>query len=246
MEVDVSIFRPKFLIVFSEQKKKKKKKKKRKEKETTKQLQLQRKNYNNKNKTKSIITTFIFLFLFQILVNEVSEKKNGHFLVYVQVPNRAIGLMVRMFTNSPGDRGSISRLSHTKDSKKWYLMPLCLTLRIIRFASWVKWSNPRNGVAPSPTPRCCSYWKRSHRVALNYARQLYFFTGSKIKRVSNVHILCAYAYAKRCKLWIHRRTSLMTSSLLLQQFGGALMQLLYIMDAVTWFQNRRRGCLHFT
>ena len=25
----------------------------------------------------------------------------------------------------------------------------------------VKWSNPRKGVAPSPTPRCSSYWKGS-------------------------------------------------------------------------------------
>ena len=35
-----------------------------------------------------------------------------------------IGLVVRVFTNGPGDRSS-----HTKDSK---LMPPCLTLSIIR------------------------------------------------------------------------------------------------------------------
>ena len=33
---------------------------------------------------------------------------------------------------------------------KWYLIPPCLTLSIIRYESRVKWSNPRKGVAPSP------------------------------------------------------------------------------------------------
>ena len=33
--------------------------------------------------------------------------------------------------------------------KKWYLMPPCLTLSIIRYWSRVKWSNPGNGIAPS-------------------------------------------------------------------------------------------------
>ncbi len=35
-------------------------------------------------------------------------------------------------------------------SEKWYLIPPCLTLRIIRYGSRVKWSNPGKGVAPSP------------------------------------------------------------------------------------------------
>ena len=37
----------------------------------------------------------------------------------------------------------------------------CLTLSIIRNVSRVKWSNPRKGEAPFPTPQCCSFWKRS-------------------------------------------------------------------------------------
>ena len=32
-------------------------------------------------------------------------------------------------------------------------MPPCLTLRILRYGSGVKWSNPEKGVAPSFTPR---------------------------------------------------------------------------------------------
>ena len=44
--------------------------------------------------------------------------------------------------------------------KKWYLMPFCLTLSIIRYRSRVKWSNPGKGVAPSPTPWCSKLSKR--------------------------------------------------------------------------------------
>ena len=58
--------------------------------------------------------------------------------------------------------------------KKWYLMPPCLTLSIIRYISRVKWSNPGKGVAPSHTPWCSSYWKGSLRFTLDYGRQLYF------------------------------------------------------------------------
>ena len=34
--------------------------------------------------------------------------------------------------------------------KKWYVMPPCLTLIIIRYVSRVKWSNSGEGVVPSP------------------------------------------------------------------------------------------------
>ena len=45
--------------------------------------------------------------------------------------------------------------------KKWYLMLPFLKLSIIRQGSRVKWSNPWNGVVPSPTPRCSSWYKGS-------------------------------------------------------------------------------------
>ena len=60
--------------------------------------------------------------------------------------------------------------------KKWYLMPPCLTLSIIRHASRVKWSNPGKGEAPSPTPCCSKLSQREPLVTLDYGRQLYFFT----------------------------------------------------------------------
>ena len=66
-------------------------------------------------------------------------------------------------------------LSHTKDSKKWYLIPPCLTLSIIRYVSRVKWSNPGKGLAPSPTPQCNNYWKGSSPVALDYDCYLYLY-----------------------------------------------------------------------
>ena len=95
----------------------------------------------------------------------------------------------RVFANGPGDRDSIpgrvipktqSQIACTiwvecspmvletgvqfqaesyQRLKKWYLMPPCLTLNIIRYGSKVKWSNPGNGIAPSFTPWCSSSWK---------------------------------------------------------------------------------------
>ena len=63
--------------------------------------------------------------------------------------------------------------------KKWYRMPPCLTLSIIRYGSKVKWSNPGKGVAPSP-----SYRKGSLPVALDYGRQLYLLIpGSRESRI---------------------------------------------------------------
>ena len=48
------------------------------------------------------------------------------------------------------------------DSKKWYLMPPCLIQHYK--VSRVKWSSPGKGVAPSTTPWCGGYWKRSLQV----------------------------------------------------------------------------------
>ena len=40
--------------------------------------------------------------------------------------------------------------------KKWYLIPPCLTLSIMRCISRVKRNNPRGRAAPSHTTRCSS------------------------------------------------------------------------------------------
>ena len=49
--------------------------------------------------------------------------------------------------------------------KKWFLIPLCLTLGNIRYVSKLNWSNLGKKVVPSPIPRCSSYWKESFCVA---------------------------------------------------------------------------------
>ena len=58
--------------------------------------------------------------------------------------------------------------------KKWYLIPPCLTLSVIRYVSRLKWITPGKGVVPSSSSRCSSYWKGSLWVALDYGHQLYF------------------------------------------------------------------------
>ena len=57
--------------------------------------------------------------------------------------------------------------SHTKDVKKWYSVPPCLTLSIIKYGSRIKWRNPGKGVVTAPTPHCSSYWKWSLWVTLD-------------------------------------------------------------------------------
>ena len=69
-----------------------------------------------------------------------------------------------MFSNSPGDRGSIPGQVIPKTQK--------LVLDISLHVSRVKWSNPRKEVAPFPTPRCSRKGKGTFRspsikVALN-------------------------------------------------------------------------------
>ena len=62
-----------------------------------------------------------------------------------------IGQVGRVFVNGSGDRVSIPIWVIPK-IQKWYLMPPCLTLIIIRYGSRVKWSNPGKGEALSPVP----------------------------------------------------------------------------------------------
>ena len=81
-----------------------------------------------------------------------------------------------MFTNGPGDRGSIpgqviQTWGKKANKQQRYLMSPCFTHSIIRYRSRVKLINPGKGVAPSLTPRCSSYWKESLRVTLDYDYQ---------------------------------------------------------------------------
>ena len=96
-------------------------------------------------------------------VNHVTRYKCS---VRVSIPYRPIGIVVRVFVNGLGNGGSIpGRIIPM--TQKWYLIPPCLTLSIIRYVSRVKWSNTRKGEAP----QCSSNWKESPRVILNYGRR---------------------------------------------------------------------------
>ena len=88
--------------------------------------------------------------------------------------------MVRVFANGPGDQGSIPgwvipKSLKKKKKKKKYLIPLCLTLGIVKV--WIKgiWGKPGKGLVPSPTPWCSSYWKGSLQVTLDYGWPTYIY-----------------------------------------------------------------------
>ena len=88
---------------------------------------------------------------------------------FLLLKNRLIGLVGWVFNNGPGELGSIHGRVIPK-TQKMVLDTSLLKFSNIRYVSSVKWNNPVKGVAPSPKPRCCSYWKGSLLVALNYGR----------------------------------------------------------------------------
>ena len=63
------------------------------------------------------------------------------FLLIITRSYHAIGLMSRVFGIGPGD-GVQSQVESYQRPQKWYLMPPCLTLSIIRYGSRVKWTYP--------------------------------------------------------------------------------------------------------
>ena len=95
-------------------------------------------------------------------------------LPYYLLFDRFIGECVHWWVCSPMVRetGVQFQVESYQRLKKWYLMPLCLTLSIIRYWSRVKWSNPGKELVLFPTLQCSSYWKGSHRVNPDY-RQLF-------------------------------------------------------------------------
>ena len=74
----------------------------------------------------------------------------------LQLSNQLIGLVGRVFANGPGDLDSIPGQVIPK-TLKMVLDTSLLNTQHYKILSRVKWSNPRKGVAPSPTPRCSSF-----------------------------------------------------------------------------------------
>ena len=83
--------------------------------------------------------------------------------------------MGRVFVNGPGDLSSIPGRVIPKTLKMVLDTSLLNTQQHkVRIKSNVEQS--REGVAPSPTPQCSSYWKGSLLVALDYSHRLYLLS----------------------------------------------------------------------
>ena len=79
--------------------------------------------------------------------------------------------MVRVFTNNPGNLGSIPGPVIPKTQKMVLYATLLYTQH---YKERVKWSNPGKGVASSSTPWCSSYRKGSLWVTHDY-RYIYIY-----------------------------------------------------------------------
>ena len=79
---------------------------------------------------------------------------------------------------------------------KWYLMPPCLTISIIRPGSRVKGSCPVKGVAPSPTSLCSSFGSPSSKVAKFtwYILPISFIHKFYKILLLTIHSFCIYIY----------------------------------------------------
>ena len=95
---------------------------------------------------------------YSVWFSEVSYICENSYLICVY---KYIGQVGRVFTNGPGDLGSIQTLKTVFDTS---------FLNTQQYKVLIKWSNPGKGVAPPSTPRCHSYWKGSLLVALDYGR----------------------------------------------------------------------------
>ena len=85
----------------------------------------------------------------------------------------SFGLVGRVFTNGPGDLGSIPGHVIPK-TLKMVLDTFLLNTRQYKVRIKGKVGQSRERSSDPHTTRCCSYWKGSLLVALDYGRQLYF------------------------------------------------------------------------
>ena len=85
--------------------------------------------------------------------------------------NIFIGLVGRVFANGPGDLGSIPGRVIAK-TLEMVLDTSLLNTQQYKVRIKGKVEQTRKGVAPSPTPRCSSYWKGSLLVDFDYRRHV--------------------------------------------------------------------------
>ena len=103
--------------------------------------------------------------------------------IYIYIYKQPISIMVWVFTNGPGDLGSIPGRVIPKTQK------IVIDAFSLNTYPWsilynTKWNNPGKGVAPSPTSQCSSYWKGSFWIAFNYSWPTYIY----------MMIICLYIY----------------------------------------------------
>ena len=103
-------------------------------------------------------------------VNDFFNDFRSWSKVYAHLKELDIGLMVRVFSNDPGDWGSIPGRVISKTQKM--IIDISL-LNTQHYKVESKWNNPGKGVTPPHTPWYRSYWKGSLRIALAYGRQLF-------------------------------------------------------------------------
>ena len=93
---------------------------------------------------------FVYNHLFAIIYQISLSNRNNlytviRFHIFLSNINNLYILVSRVFTNSLGDQVQ-SQIKSYQRFKIWYLIPICLTLSIIRYISRVKRSNPGKGV----------------------------------------------------------------------------------------------------
>ena len=105
-----------------------------------------------------------------------------------------------MIANGLGDQCSISCQVIVK-TQKWYLMPPCLALRIIRYVSRVKWSNLEKEVVSSQHLGVVAIEKGSFGSPSTTVGQHHFFTMRylilKFVLFSNIWLQSYYLYFQR-------------------------------------------------
>ena len=104
----------------------------------------------------------------KLTFENLSHTPTSTLLFIVLASAFSVKFLVVEFSTMGWETRVQSQVESYQRLKKWYLIPPCLILRIIRYVSRVKWSNPGKGISPSLTLWCSSYWKGSFRVALDY------------------------------------------------------------------------------
>ena len=125
------------------------------------------------DRTKQIclwMTIYIYIYVCVCVCVCVCVRVCVYVCVYMCVCVR--GLVGRVFANGLGDLDSITGRVIPK-TLNMVLDTSLLNTQQYKVRIKVKWSNPGKEVAPSPTPRCSSYWKGSLLVALDSGCQLY-------------------------------------------------------------------------